>query len=70
MSEKIIRKSKRVKSRRAQPGSLHPTCSDIPSGVVPGESVRDNMLRTGETDRLRSWIRLHGGHCSGGGGPC
>jgi hypothetical protein len=44
--------------------------SEIPGAIVPNESVRDNMRRTGETDPLRAWIRLTGGHCSGGGGPC
>lgn len=44
--------------------------TEFPGEIVPGESVRDNMFRTGEKDPLRSWIRLRGGHCSGGGGPC
>lgn len=44
--------------------------SAIPGAIVAGESIRDIMHRAGDSDPYRAWHRLHGGRCSGGGGPC
>jgi hypothetical protein len=48
MSNKIIRKSKRIRSAKHKPGSLHPACSEtlheLATADWPDETPQANMI--------------------------
>jgi len=46
--------------------------SSVKNGRAAAEELRNfiDPLHGHDTCPLRNWIRMTGGHCSGGGGPC
>lgn len=60
------------KTPRKQAGQATQPPPATPDGRAKAEMLRNfsDPFHPNDRCRLRSWIRMTGGSCSGGGGPC